>query len=273
MIKTKVTIDVNPSCFGRWTPQEINEFMGHLTGLLRIKEAADARVKVGDLTSAIQDYTPYCAVPSSPRRMYSCCWRRARLLKTNPRANMTTTDSAKLIRFGCRANKNFYERPWLRPKGRRDERAKRGETMKTLIYGHSDDCIEIEADGPIGEQEFDGYDGARFLHFSDGTVVRCEYTANGVWRIERVKPGIMHATVTHIPGANDDEDNYTDRLTLTTRKPFAWVDCWSSPSGPSDDELRDAIGSATEQADWHHGLKLGELRTIYGIVKRRSWSR
>ena len=139
--------------------------------------------------------------------------------------------------------------------------------MKTLIYGHSDDCIEIEADGPIGSQEFYGYDGARFLFFSDGTVVRCEYTESDQWSIQRVKPGTMQATVTH-EAATDDEDLYTDKLTIDTGGAFAWVECWASPDGPAADELRDAITLLTDRADWPDGLKLEELQTIYGLLRR-----
>lgn len=84
--------------------------------------------------------------------------------------------------------------------------------MKTVtIHGQSDDLIEIEGDI---EQEFmSAYeDDEILLIFSDGTVLRVKYDKGGVWRITKVVEGA--ATMTKVEAPEDDEDNYSDRVTL-----------------------------------------------------------
>jgi len=96
----------------------------------------------------------------------------------------------------------------------------------TTIYGASDDLIEVEGDireeftyraSPITE------DGAGdLLAFSDGTILRVAYTAEGVWRITPVVRGNADLNVDAAP--EDDEDNYSDRATLSgLSSPMTWV--------------------------------------------------
>lgn len=88
------------------------------------------------------------------------------------------------------------------------------------VSGASDDLIEI--DGDIREEfgyRFDGDEDGDLLAFSDGTVLRIEYTDAGVWRIKPVTLG--SALLTVHPASEDDEENYSDRATL--KGPITWV--------------------------------------------------
>ena len=85
---------------------------------------------------------------------------------------------------------------------------------KTLLYGASDDLLEIE--GPLNYEE--GIDEAAHVQFSDGTSVTLEYNPKmdphygRQWRIEVWRCGSLFEGLTKTEGA--DTDNYTDRLTL-----------------------------------------------------------
>jgi len=90
---------------------------------------------------------------------------------------------------------------------------------KLTIYGASDDLIEVEGDI---EEEFvyrDLDDDGDLLAFSDGTILRIMFTQAGVWRIIPVTPEGDSLTIAYAP--EDDEDNYSDRATLTGD--IAWV--------------------------------------------------
>lgn len=84
------------------------------------------------------------------------------------------------------------------------------------IYGSSDDLIEIEGD--IHEEftalrEFDNGDGedGGFLGLSDGTVLRIEYSNEGIWRIQPIFKGSGEFSI--VQGTNDDDD-YSDVATV-----------------------------------------------------------
>jgi hypothetical protein len=84
------------------------------------------------------------------------------------------------------------------------------------IYGASDDCIEV--DGDISE-EFQyqkpgyGQPSGDLLAFSDGTVLRIEFTRSGVWRITPVVHGAAGLTIEQAP--ENDDSNRPDRATLS----------------------------------------------------------
>lgn len=84
------------------------------------------------------------------------------------------------------------------------------------IYGASDDLIEVE--GEITE-EFNAIDTSdedpRFVVFSDGSVLRIWYDAQGRWRIERVMAGAATFSWT-AAGLHADEDapEYSDLVTM-----------------------------------------------------------
>lgn len=86
--------------------------------------------------------------------------------------------------------------------------------MAVTIYGASDDLIEVEGD--VTEEfnaiEFGGEQPA-YLAFSDGTLLRIEYSDTGVWRITPIVRGAAGLTIVQAPG-DEDDDNYSDRATL-----------------------------------------------------------
>jgi hypothetical protein len=84
--------------------------------------------------------------------------------------------------------------------------------MTTLtIYGASDDLIEVE--GAFNDEFPYRDDEGNLLAFNDGTVLRIHYTNAGVWRISTIVTGSAVLRLDQAP--EDDDDNYSDRLTLT----------------------------------------------------------
>lgn len=83
--------------------------------------------------------------------------------------------------------------------------------MTIEIYGASDDLIEIEGDI---REEFSalGCDEDRaWLALSDGTLLGVRYDEDGVWRFVKLLGG---ASVTIVQAPPNDEDNYSDRVTV-----------------------------------------------------------
>lgn len=88
--------------------------------------------------------------------------------------------------------------------------------MTTTIYGASDDLIEIRGDI---EEEFGCYDDeGGVLAFSNGVLLSARYDDDGVWRFDPIR-GAGHVSIAK--GVPDDDDNYTDRVTITD--PIEWV--------------------------------------------------
>src|SRR5712691_13232507 len=91
-------------------------------------------------------------------------------------------------------------------------------TRTVTIYGASDDLIEIEGD--INEEfTLEDEDEGDLLAVSDGTILRINYMNDGVWRIALVQRGTSEVAVEQAP--EGDEDNYSDRATITGE--IAWV--------------------------------------------------
>jgi hypothetical protein len=92
------------------------------------------------------------------------------------------------------------------------------------IYGASDDLIEIEGDFseelnyPFirSERERDLY-----LSVSDGTLLGIEYSESGVWRIHLISKGA--AQFSKVDAPEDNEDCYSDVVTLKATDKFRWV--------------------------------------------------
>lgn len=55
--------------------------------------------------------------------------------------------------------------------------------MSVLIYGASDDLIEVDGDVSA---EFNAYDFDGYLAFSNGVTLSVNYTRDGIWRIDKV---------------------------------------------------------------------------------------
>ncbi len=85
------------------------------------------------------------------------------------------------------------------------------------VYGASDDLIEV--DGQVREEFPAPSKGPALLAFSDGTVLRIEFSDTGVWRIAPVTTGTAELGIVQAPEA-DDRD-YSDRATLTGE--IRWV--------------------------------------------------
>jgi hypothetical protein len=82
---------------------------------------------------------------------------------------------------------------------------------KTVILsGHSDDLVEL--DGDIRE-EWTSYGEQAVVVFSDGTVLEIEFKNPGVWRITTLASGGADLAIEQAPA--DDEDNYSDKATLS----------------------------------------------------------
>lgn len=88
---------------------------------------------------------------------------------------------------------------------------------KTVLYGVSDDLLEIE--GPLNYEEGLPHDEAAHVQFSDGTSVTLEYDPKmdphygRQWRIEVWKCGSLFEGLTKSSGA--DSADYTDTLILS----------------------------------------------------------
>lgn len=93
-------------------------------------------------------------------------------------------------------------------------------TDMVTLYGSSDDLIEVE--GVMREEWWakdEDYGDLVFL--SCGAVLRIRFTDEGVWRIEVITtPDGVTVTVDTAPA--DDDDNYSDRATVTAES-ITWV--------------------------------------------------
>lgn len=93
--------------------------------------------------------------------------------------------------------------------------------MKNVIkiYGHSDDCIEI--DGDI-EEEFTYYDDEpHYLGFSDGTVLKIFYDETGLWKIVQINKGEADFEFEFV-ATDAESDDYSDIVILKSAK-IDWV--------------------------------------------------
>lgn len=89
--------------------------------------------------------------------------------------------------------------------------------MGVTVYGASDDLIEVEGDV---REEFGGGESGDVIVFSDGTALRVAWE-DGVWRIRPVRRGTAELSIERAPDEYD-EDNYTDRATLTGQITGVW---------------------------------------------------
>lgn len=82
---------------------------------------------------------------------------------------------------------------------------------QVVIFGASDDLVEIE--GSLREEFNVNSDESVVLVFGDGTVLTVRYDMMGVWRIQQTAAGTADFFMDEDPG--DDEERYSDRVTLT----------------------------------------------------------
>lgn len=99
---------------------------------------------------------------------------------------------------------------------------------RVIVYGASDDLIEVEGDL---YEEFGSYDAeGDVLKFSDGTRIGVTYDQEGQWRLKLLEVSLL-TDATHIPSREEDEGHagrdedgcpdYSDKVIL--EGPLEWV--------------------------------------------------
>jgi hypothetical protein len=116
--------------------------------------------------------------------------------------------------------------------------------MKIItVYGHSDDCIEV--DGDLAE-EFNTYNEWKYLHFNEGTVVKIGYSMKDApkhegkdkgWHVEVVTLGDGTKAEMLAPTIEDGDNHYTDKLQLVGD--LKSVRCTKSAGGMTSEDLKE----------------------------------
>ena len=75
------------------------------------------------------------------------------------------------------------------------------------------------------------------LSISDGTTLEVVYDKEGMWRITPRRTG--EGTTVSIVTADDPDENYSDRVTMTSEKPFAWMPADGNPTTTSPVSTRE----------------------------------
>lgn len=100
--------------------------------------------------------------------------------------------------------------------------------MKILVYGSSDDLIELEELDEFGARKANGWDAefqvgpqfVSYLGFSSGTLLRVSY--DGFWHVVALEKGACKIDRRE---ATDVTEDYSDMLTLECVDGFSWVVC------------------------------------------------
>lgn len=87
-------------------------------------------------------------------------------------------------------------------------------TPFTVVYGYSDDFVEIESSD--GNQEICCNKAS--VAFQDGTAIRIEYTKQGTWSIKVTRRGTAKFTLEACKIGNRDSSVYSDRFTIYDSK-------------------------------------------------------
>jgi hypothetical protein len=86
--------------------------------------------------------------------------------------------------------------------------------VSVTVYGASDDLIEVEGDIDEEFNAISAPENGHLLAFSDGTVLRIDYSELGIWRITPVFRSGLGFDLTIVQAPEDDDSNYSDRATL-----------------------------------------------------------
>jgi hypothetical protein len=78
---------------------------------------------------------------------------------------------------------------------------------ETLIYGASDDLLEIE--GQLSEELNPSSDEKNLLALSDGTLLEIWYDEDGIWRIRTLVKGACEQRFEQGSVADDEPDKLT----------------------------------------------------------------
>jgi len=133
---------------------------------------------------------------------------------------------------------------------------------KLVIEGASDDLMEFAGD--FSDEGNPSSDEPNFIHLNEGTIVRCEYDENGLWRLKVIKCGERTSVKSHEPGNVEEDTN--DVLTLVSAGKFKSFDIWQNEAGPSKRELIEKIECLYCPSDLG-GFKQEQLKTIYDILR------
>jgi acyl-CoA-binding protein len=131
------------------------------------------------------------------------------------------------------------------------------------IYGASDDLMEFEGD--FGDEGNPPYDKPGFIHLSDGSVVRCEYDENGIWRLEVLKVG--EGTVVHSHTKGDVDEDTNDVLVLKAKAKFKHFDIWEYANGPTKQDLEEAVENLIDNVGIS-SLSKQQLVEMYAALRR-----
>lgn len=88
--------------------------------------------------------------------------------------------------------------------------------MTTVIYGASDDLIEVE-----GDVRGEHCDDEAFLIVSDGTILKIKYgkESMAIWEIRLVEKGVLFSTIN--PCFDENAERYSD--TALFKAGVKWV--------------------------------------------------
>lgn len=90
----------------------------------------------------------------------------------------------------------------------------RGQMAKIVLYGASDDLIEVESDSFPAEEFSVDCDSSIILGISDGTLLRVRYDEDGIWRFTQLMLGSANLNI-NVAIYDGDKGSYSDTVTLT----------------------------------------------------------
>lgn len=147
---------------------------------------------------------------------------------------------------------------------------------KIEIYGHSDDCIEVDdkSGSKLGDEGYVGGDDKGYVELSTGDVFQLHYDEPGVWRVAhhvvvntdgrgRPKDGLK-VSIAKCADSDSDSDNYTDRATV--EGDIEWIRLWKSWP-PSREELWEKVEGILDSEG--RRLPAEVLAQLVGVLTKR----
>lgn len=136
-------------------------------------------------------------------------------------------------------------------------------SVKVKVYGASDDLIEVE--GPKWGDEFAGGDKPKWLHFSDGTVLKIWYGDDGIWKVEidTIGKGTLCDKKVCL---KETAEGYSDVVTLTGD--IKSVTLCSSPLGETLRDVQDWLDEWHNREDFS-SLNLTQLQAIKRAIQTK----
>lgn len=93
--------------------------------------------------------------------------------------------------------------------------------MEIEVWGASDDLIEFRGD--IKEETTAFYDEPTYIAFSNGLILKAEYTKRGVWEIDVLNlPDSSSATIQEKGEANKARNSYSEVAVIETEEEVNW---------------------------------------------------